>query len=139
MTKKPRLRGAFSPNGADYFVEPEPLAPTDAPLGEVPAPTVEPDGFIAPLALLFTAPEVPAALVPEPVMPAEEPLVVLGVDAPVLPAPAPPLVWAKARVDDMARAEASAMVAIFMMTAFRFDTSAIHACLHRSGSGVTTS
>lgn len=98
IEKKPRLRGAFSPNEAAYFVEPEPVAPTDAPLGEVPAPTVEPDGFIAPLALLFTAPEVPAALVPEPVMPAEEPLVdVPGVDvpeleAPVLPAPAPPLV-----------------------------------------------
>lgn len=124
--EKPRSRGAFHRYDfyyfvGYYFVEPEPVGPTVAPEGDVLGPMVLPDGFIALLLPLFTAPDVPAEDEPEP---AVEPLVVvLGVDAPTLPEPAPPLlVCANARVDDMARAEAIAMVANFMMSPSVFDT-----------------
>jgi hypothetical protein len=140
MKKTPRKAGLFLV-GSDQRVEPEPDGPTVAPLGDEPAPTVEPDGFIAPLALLLTAPDVPADDVPEPLMPPEEPVlvVVLGVDAPTLPLPAPPLVvCANAKDDDMAMAEAIAMVASFMMLPFVFDTGAIPPNHHRSAKAVTT-
>jgi hypothetical protein len=74
------------------------------PLGEVLAPIVLPDGFMPLLAPLFTAPDVPADVVPEPAVPAL---------APAEP-PALPPACANAREDVRAKAEANAMVAIFM-------------------------
>ena len=103
--------------------EPGPVGVSVDPLGEAPAPTVLPDGFI----VLFGPVEVePAAPVPIPVVPVALPVPVPLVDGlvpvPLVaappeaePAPAePPLLCASAIVLDSASAVASAIVETFM-------------------------
>jgi hypothetical protein len=101
-------------------VELDPVGLTVEPLGDVLGPTVLPDGFIAPLAPLFTAPEVPPADAPDPVVPVEPAPVLAPALPPADPPALPPPLWANASDDVRARAEASAMVANFMSTSFRF-------------------
>jgi hypothetical protein len=105
--------------------EPGPVGVSVEPLGEAPAPTVLPDGFMVfgPPGVVPAAPVlllVPAALPVVPLM--EEPgLLVPPVVAPPVapeeePAPAePPLLCASANVLESARAVASAIVEIFMV------------------------
>jgi hypothetical protein len=97
------------------LVEPEPVGATVDPLGDVPGPTVLPDGFIELLAPLFTAPEVPAPVVPDPLVPVLPELVLAepAADVPAAPLPVPPA-CANARDDVRTNAPANATVASFM-------------------------
>ena len=102
--------------------EPGPVGASVDPLGEVPAPTVLPDGFlvvVGPVAAERAAFPVPAAL---PVVPfIDEPVVPPVVALPPVAEPAPdepPLLCASANVLVSARAVASAIVEIFMVASF---------------------
>jgi len=96
--------------------EPGPLGVSVDPLGEAPAPTVLPDGFI----LLFgpVAGAVERAVLPVVPLLIDEPVAVppaAGLPTAEVP-PAEPLpLWASANVLDSARAVASVMVESFMV------------------------